>query len=180
MCWVSRQKPTRSGCPAASATAASCSNVRPMVSPAPAVFSSDVGVDNDALAFGGGYVWFDVLGVTPSHERSLDEVKDQVEARWRAEQITERLRKMASEQARLERAEIRGTRLSARAYMAVGRHDDALGCFDTALRLRPDYAEVFYNRGNVLRKLKRTDSHATNPPCALLRSNSSARGRRAR
>ena len=30
--------------------------------------------------FNGGYVWYDVLGITPSRERSLDEVKDQVEA----------------------------------------------------------------------------------------------------
>ncbi|WP_420131460.1 peptidyl-prolyl cis-trans isomerase [Rhodopseudomonas sp.] len=60
-------------------------------------FNADVGVDTDAISYQNGYVWFDVLGVTPSHERSLDEVKDQVEARWRAEQITERLRKMASE-----------------------------------------------------------------------------------
>uniref|UniRef100_Q07NF4 Parvulin-like PPIase n=1 Tax=Rhodopseudomonas palustris (strain BisA53) TaxID=316055 RepID=Q07NF4_RHOP5 len=63
----------------------------------PALFSSDVGVDNDALAFGGGYVWFDVLGITPSRERSLDEVKPQVEARWRDEQIGNRLRSQATE-----------------------------------------------------------------------------------
>ncbi|MFC0242902.1 peptidyl-prolyl cis-trans isomerase [Rhodopseudomonas telluris] len=60
-------------------------------------FNADVGVDTDAISYQNGYVWFDVLGVTPSHERNLDEVKDQVEARWRAEQITERLRKMATE-----------------------------------------------------------------------------------
>ena len=64
---------------------------------APAVFSSDVGVDNDALAFGGGYVWFDVLGITPSRERSLEEVKPQLEARWRDEQIGNRLRSQATE-----------------------------------------------------------------------------------
>ena len=33
-------------------------------------FSSDIGVDNDPIQFGGGYVWFDVLGITPSRERS--------------------------------------------------------------------------------------------------------------
>ena len=41
--------------------------------------------------FNGGYVWYDVLGITPSRERNLDEVKDQVEARWRDDQITSRL-----------------------------------------------------------------------------------------
>jgi peptidyl-prolyl cis-trans isomerase D len=60
-------------------------------------FSSDVGVDNDPIQFGGGYVWFDVLGITPSRERNIDEVKDQVEARWRDDQITSRLRTKATE-----------------------------------------------------------------------------------
>src|ERR1700675_2123899 len=60
-------------------------------------FNSDVGVDNDPISFNGGYVWYDVLGTTPSRERSLDEVKDQVEARWRDDQITSRLRTKATE-----------------------------------------------------------------------------------
>src|SRR6201996_2706866 len=60
-------------------------------------FSSDVGVDNDPIQFNGGYVWDDGLGITPSRERSLDEVKDQVEAKWRDDQITSRLRTKATE-----------------------------------------------------------------------------------
>jgi peptidyl-prolyl cis-trans isomerase D len=60
-------------------------------------FTSDVGVDNDPIQFNGGYVWYDVLGITPSRERTLDEVKDQVEARWRDDQITSRLRTKATE-----------------------------------------------------------------------------------
>jgi peptidyl-prolyl cis-trans isomerase D len=60
-------------------------------------FSSDVGVDNDPIQFGGGYVWFDVLGITPSRERGIDEVKDQVASRWRDDQITSRLRGKATE-----------------------------------------------------------------------------------
>jgi peptidyl-prolyl cis-trans isomerase D len=60
-------------------------------------FNSDVGVDNDPISFNGGYVWYDVLGITPSRERSLDEVKDQVEAKWRDDQITSRLRTKATE-----------------------------------------------------------------------------------
>jgi len=64
---------------------------------ASAAFASDVGVDNEALSLGGGYVWFDVLGITPSRERSLDEVKDQVEMRWREAQVTSRLRTKAAE-----------------------------------------------------------------------------------
>jgi peptidyl-prolyl cis-trans isomerase D len=60
-------------------------------------FSSDVGVDNDPIQFNGGYVWFDVLGITPSRERGIDEVKDQVATRWRDDQITSRLRAKATE-----------------------------------------------------------------------------------
>jgi peptidyl-prolyl cis-trans isomerase D len=60
-------------------------------------FNSDVGVDNDAIQFDGGYVWYDVLGITPSRERSLDEVRPQVEAKWREDQISSRLRTKATE-----------------------------------------------------------------------------------
>ncbi len=60
-------------------------------------FDSDVGVENDPISFEGGYLWFDVLGTTPSQERPLDQVRDQVEARWREDQITKRLRDKARE-----------------------------------------------------------------------------------
>src|SRR3954454_11618381 len=60
-------------------------------------FSSDIGVDNDPIQFNGGYVWFDVLGITPSRERGIDEVKDQVATRWRDDQIASRLRAKATE-----------------------------------------------------------------------------------
>ncbi len=60
-------------------------------------FNSDVGVDNDPISFAGGYVWYDVLGITPSRERTLDEVRSQVEAKWREDQISSRLRAKATE-----------------------------------------------------------------------------------
>ena len=60
-------------------------------------FGSDVGVDNDPISFNGGYVWYDVLGITPTRERNLDEVKDQVEAKWREDQIASRLRTKATD-----------------------------------------------------------------------------------
>jgi peptidyl-prolyl cis-trans isomerase D len=60
-------------------------------------FNSDVGVDNDPIAFNSGYVWYDVLGITPSRERNLDEVKDQVEAKWREDQISSRLHTKATD-----------------------------------------------------------------------------------
>jgi peptidyl-prolyl cis-trans isomerase D len=70
-------------------------------------YNSDVGVDNDPIQFGGGYVWYDVLGITPSRERALDEVKDQVEARWRDDQISTKLRAKATEM--VEKLEHGGT-----------------------------------------------------------------------
>lgn len=60
-------------------------------------FNSDVGVDNDPISFRGGYVWYDVLAITPSRERGLDEVRDQVEARWRQDQIATKLKAKATE-----------------------------------------------------------------------------------
>ncbi len=60
-------------------------------------FASNIGVENEPTQFNGGEVWFDVLGITPSRERTLDEVKDQVEARWRDEQVSTRLRAKAAE-----------------------------------------------------------------------------------
>ena len=60
-------------------------------------FNSDVGVDNDPISFNGGYVWYDVVGITPPRERNVDEVKDQVEARWRDDQISSRLKAKATE-----------------------------------------------------------------------------------
>src|SRR4029078_4341888 len=38
-------------------------------------FNSDVGVDNEPIQFAGGYAWYDVLGITPSRERTLAEVR---------------------------------------------------------------------------------------------------------
>jgi peptidyl-prolyl cis-trans isomerase D len=54
-------------------------------------FSTDVGIERDPLQMQDGYVWYDVVAITPSRERPLDEVKDQVEARWREQEIAARL-----------------------------------------------------------------------------------------
>ena len=55
-------------------------------------FATDVGVDNDPLQLqNGGFLWYDVSGITPSRERTLDEVKDQVTAHWRDDEIAKRL-----------------------------------------------------------------------------------------
>ena len=63
-----------------------------------AIFSSDVGVDNEPIQQpGGGWLWYDVAGITPSHERKLDDVKAQVETRWRNDEIAARLQKKSDE-----------------------------------------------------------------------------------
>jgi peptidyl-prolyl cis-trans isomerase D len=62
-----------------------------------AAFTTDVGVERDPLQFQDGYIWYDVSGISPSRERSLDEVKDQVEARWREQEIATRLDTKATE-----------------------------------------------------------------------------------
>lgn len=62
-----------------------------------AAFASNVNVENDPQQYSGGYLWFEVLDVIPSRERNLDEVKDQVEARWKDDQISTRLRDKAKD-----------------------------------------------------------------------------------
>ena len=60
-------------------------------------FASNVGVENDSVQAGGSEIWFDVLGVTPSRDRPLDEVKAQVETRWMDEQVAKHLRAKSTE-----------------------------------------------------------------------------------
>jgi peptidyl-prolyl cis-trans isomerase D len=61
-------------------------------------FGSEVGVDNEPVRVSdGGYVWFDVVGVKPSRERPLEEVRDKVEERWRADEVSARLKAKADE-----------------------------------------------------------------------------------
>jgi peptidyl-prolyl cis-trans isomerase D len=62
-----------------------------------AAFASDVGVDNDPIEADGGYLWYNVAGITPARERPLDEVKDQVEARWRGDEVASRLKAKSAE-----------------------------------------------------------------------------------
>ncbi len=57
-----------------------------------AVFASDVGFDNDTInTRDGGFIWFEVAAVDPARERTLDEVKTEVEKAWRDDEITKRL-----------------------------------------------------------------------------------------
>ena len=61
-------------------------------------FSTQIGVETEATQLpGGGYVWFEVASITPSRERSFDEVKDRIETRWREDQVAEQLRTKTAE-----------------------------------------------------------------------------------
>lgn len=54
-------------------------------------FDADIGLDIPALNIGNnGFVWFEVLDITPARDRALDEVKDKVIADWIAQE-TDRL-----------------------------------------------------------------------------------------
>ncbi|MBF9232551.1 SurA N-terminal domain-containing protein [Microvirga sp. BT350] len=72
-----------------------------------AAFASDIGVDNEPLrASKGGYVWYDVTGIEPSREKTLDEVRDQVATLWREDEIAQRLSEKARQLTeRLEKGE---------------------------------------------------------------------------
>ncbi len=71
-----------------------------------AAFASDIGVDNEALRTATGYVWYDVTGIEASREKNLDEVRDQVAAQWREDQVAQRLSEKARQLTeRLEKGE---------------------------------------------------------------------------
>ncbi len=51
-------------------------------------FAAEIGEETDYLNVGSaGYAWYDVLATTPSRERTLDEVRERVNADWRNAQI---------------------------------------------------------------------------------------------
>jgi peptidyl-prolyl cis-trans isomerase D len=60
-----------------------------------AAFASDIGADNEALRSNGGYIWYDVTGIEPAREKTLTEVRDQVAAQWREDQVAQKLAEKA-------------------------------------------------------------------------------------
>ena len=55
-------------------------------------FESEVGIENPAINIGSsGYVYYEVGGITPARDRSLDEVHDKVVADWKTEEAGKRL-----------------------------------------------------------------------------------------
>jgi peptidyl-prolyl cis-trans isomerase D len=63
-----------------------------------AAFSAEVHGENEPLRLpNNGYVWYDVASIKPARDRPLEEVKDQVTARWRDDQIAARLKTKSTE-----------------------------------------------------------------------------------
>ena len=63
-----------------------------------AAFASDVGADNDVLSTReGGFVWFEIVSIDPARDRRSDEVKDQVAAAWKDDELAKRLTDKATE-----------------------------------------------------------------------------------
>ena len=60
-------------------------------------FSNDVGVDTYPIDAESGYVWYEVEAITPARDRTLNEVKSEVEQRWRDNQIAKRLQAKAAD-----------------------------------------------------------------------------------
>jgi peptidyl-prolyl cis-trans isomerase D len=60
-------------------------------------FTTGVGVEADPVQTEGGLVWFQVEGITPARDRTLDEVKATVDARWRENELSLRLEAKARE-----------------------------------------------------------------------------------
>jgi len=63
-----------------------------------AVYASDIGVDDQPVSTpDNGFVWFEVTKIDPPHDRTLDEVKDQVTKQWRDEEVAKALSKKAAD-----------------------------------------------------------------------------------
>jgi peptidyl-prolyl cis-trans isomerase D len=63
-----------------------------------AVFSTDVGVENDPIdAKDDGVIWYEVLGVVPEQLKPFDQVKDEATKDWKMEEVRTRLAKYSSD-----------------------------------------------------------------------------------
>lgn len=61
-------------------------------------FETDIGVENPPIAIGAsGFLFYEVEGITPARERTLDEVRDRVVADWKQQEAATRLATKAEE-----------------------------------------------------------------------------------
>lgn len=63
-----------------------------------AIYASDIGVDNEAISTADrGYVWYEIQGVEPARDRTLEEVRAEVEQGWRSDETARRLQAKTAE-----------------------------------------------------------------------------------
>jgi peptidyl-prolyl cis-trans isomerase D len=63
-----------------------------------AAFATEAGVENDPIdARDEGVIWYEVLGVTPSQLKPFDQVRDEVEKDWHAEETKKRVTKFTQD-----------------------------------------------------------------------------------
>lgn len=93
-------------------------------------FEAEIGVETPPINLGSeGFLWFEVIDVTPARDRTLDEVRDQVRADWVAAKELEALSAKAAElKERLEKGADLSTiagelRLAVETKFALGRGD---------------------------------------------------------
>lgn len=66
-----------------------------------AIFASEIGADNEPIATrDGGWVWYDVTGITPARDRTLDEIKPMLTEAWKIDETAQRLAKKAADAAK--------------------------------------------------------------------------------
>jgi len=87
-----------------------------------AVFSSDVGIDEEPIEKpDNGLLWYEVLKINPAAERPFAQVKDQVEAAWRADQLRQAIVAKAEDLAKQASAGKSMEALAAQAGTEVSR-----------------------------------------------------------
>lgn len=60
------------------------------------VFATDAGIENDPIdARDDGVIWYEVLGVTPEQLKPFDQVRDEAEKGWRADETRNQVAKLA-------------------------------------------------------------------------------------
>ncbi|MBW8636914.1 SurA N-terminal domain-containing protein [Hoeflea sp. WL0058] len=61
-------------------------------------FEADINIDSPPISIGSdGFLWYEVNDITPSRDRTLDEVRDQVVADWKNQQTDAELAKLGEE-----------------------------------------------------------------------------------
>jgi peptidyl-prolyl cis-trans isomerase D len=112
-----------------------------------AAFASDIGVDNDTLRIpDGGYQWFEVTKIEPAHEKTFDQLRQDVEKAWREDETAKILSAKAAELAkRLEAGEPIAAVAASAGNLEVKHLEGVKRGFNEAVA--PDVATQIFNVG---------------------------------